>query len=275
LPNTYEGQVGEMKYLPNITFIIESAKIFVKDNFLIVLLWLASIGYFFYQIAKKNVDRKFLLINLWVILLPAVSSVVAPNWRHHGRYLIPLIPFINITAINILQKLYEYLDNKNAGRYSLFKKATLVIIVIVSLGSTIAFSRVLGWNVENINDQQVNIGEWLNANLPNEKAFGMNDIGAITFTTKRYVVDMAGLVTPEVFSFQKMSYEDGSKALFKFLKSKQVNYIIIYPNWFDYIMDNYSKYFEKVYSARLENNTICGGIEMFVYKIDWDKLKTE
>jgi len=83
-------------------------------------------------------------------------------------------------------------------------------------------------------------------------------------------VDMGGLVTPEVFSFQKMSYEDGAKGLLKLLKSKGVNYIIIYPSWFDYIMENYSKYFIREYSAKLENNTICGGIEMFVYRINWD-----
>lgn len=272
LPSTYEGQVGSMKYIPNITFLIETAKMFVKDNFIIFLLWIAGGAYFVYRLIKKDVNRNFLFINLWVILLPLVSSVVAPNWRHHGRYLIPLIPFINITAINILQKFYAWLDSKNAEKYSLFKKGSLAIIAIATLNSTVAFSALLAWNTENINNQQVKIGEWLRENLPGETAFGMNDIGAITFTTKKYVVDMAGLVTPEVFDFQKMSLEDGAKALFRLLKSKGVNYIIIYPGWFDYIMDNYSSSFQQVYSARLEKNTICGGIEMFVYKINWDKL---
>lgn len=275
LPNTYEGQVGAAKYIPNFIFLQETAKMFIKDNFIIFLLWITSAAYFIYTVLKKKIDKKFLLINLWIILLPLVSAFVASNWRHHGRYLIPLIPFINLAAINILQKFYMYLNNKDAVRYALFRKATIVIIFIVTINSTLAFSAVLGWNAENINDQQLNIGEWLNKNLPDEKAFGMNDIGAITFATKKYVVDMAGLVTPEVFSFQKMSEDDGAKGLFKLLKAKGVNYIIIYPGWFDYIMDNYSKYFEKVYSAKLEKNTICGGIEMFVYKINWDKLKLD
>jgi len=270
LPNTYEGQVGDVKYIPNFKFMVETGKMFVKDNFLILLLWFGGIAYFLRDVFRKKVDKKFLLINLWVILLPAASCIVAPNWRHHGRYLIPLIPFINVIAINILQKIYAYLTAKDEARYYWFKRAVVAIIVIVSLNSAVAFGAVLGWNVENINDQQVNIGEWLKKNLPNEKAFGMNDIGAITFITKKYIIDMGGLVTPEVFSFQKMSYEDGAKGLLKLLKSKGVNYIIIYPSWFDYIMENYSKYFIREYSAKLENNTICGGIEMFVYRINWD-----
>lgn len=272
LPNTYEGQVGSAKYLPNITFLLESGKIFVKDNFIIVILWFISMGFFVYTLFTKKIDKKFLLINLWVILLPLVSSFIAPNWRHHGRYLIPLIPFINIISIYILRKVHLHIQNKEYKRYILIQKALVALVLIFSLNSAVLFAGVLGWNVENINDQQLKIGKWLSANLPREAGFGMNDIGAIAFTTKKYVVDMAGLVTPEVFRFQRMSFEQGSKELFKFLRSKNVNYIIIYPGWYEYIMENYSGAFELVYSARLENNTICGGIEMFVYKINWDKI---
>lgn len=275
LPNTYEGQVGSAKYLPNFTFIIESAKIFIKDNFIIFMLWGLSAVCFVYTIIKKKIDNSFLLINLWIFLLPLVSSFIAPNWRHHGRYLIPLIPFINISAIYILRKLHGYYQAKGYKRYTLIRKGTIAAILVVSINSGVLFAGVLGWNVENINNQQGRIAEWLNKNLPGETAFGMNDIGIITFKTKKYVVDMAGLVTPEVFRFQKMSYEEGSKALFKFLKAKGVNYIIIYPDWFEYIMANYSGAFTQVHSQRLEKNTICGGIEMFVYKINWDKVLPE
>lgn len=272
LPNTYEGQVGIMKYVPNITFLIESGKIFFKDNLPVLILWFMSIGYFIYTVFKKKVDKNFLLINLWVILLPAISSVVAPNWRHHGRYLIPLIPFINIVAIYILRKIHLHFQNKEYRKYILLRKASIAFVIIFAANSAVMFAGVLGWNVENINNQQVKIAYWLKNNLPDEKAFGMNDIGAITFITKKYTVDMAGLVTPEIFRFQKMSYEEGSKELFRFLKAKGVNYLIIYPDWFEYIMNNYSKAFSSVYSAKLDYNTICGGIEMFVYKIDWNKI---
>jgi len=272
LPSTYEGQVGVFKYLPNFTYLVETGKLFVKDNLFIVLLWFTAMGYFIYTVVTKKIDKKFLLINLWVILLPAVSSVVAPNWRHHGRYLIPLIPFINIVSIYILRKIHQYFQNKEYKKYILLRKATIALVLIFSINSAVIFANALGWNVENINNQQVKTANWLKENLPDEKAFGMNDIGAITFITKKYAVDMAGLVTPEVFKFQKMSYEDGSKALFRFLKSKDVNYIIIYPDWYEYIMNNYSNAFQQVHSARLTNNTICGGIEMFVYKINWDKI---
>jgi hypothetical protein len=37
-------------------------------------------------------------------------------------------------------------------------------------------------------------------------------------------------------------------------------------------MRKYYAGFEQVYSARLVKNTICGGIEMYVFKINWDKI---
>jgi len=272
LPNTYQGQVGDVRYLPNFQFLVETGKLFVKDNFFIVILWFAGIIYFIRTVFRKNINKKFLLINLWVILLPAISAFIAPNWRHHGRYLIPLIPFINIIAINILLKVYNRFKAQNYSRYSLYRKIAIAVLLFLSADSTFIFAKTLGWNVENINDQQVNIGKWIKSNLPDEKAFGLNDIGAITYITKKPIIDMAGLVTPEIFKFQKMSYEDGSKSLLKLLKDKNVNYIIIYPDWYDYIMEHYSSAFQQVYSAKLQNNTICGGIEMFVYKINWDKI---
>ncbi len=273
LPNTYEGQVGSAKYLPNFTYIIETSKIFIKDNFAIFILWGLSAVYFIWSVVKKKIEKNFLLLNLWIFLLPVISSFIAPNWRHHGRYLIPLIPFINISAIFILRKLYRYYSEGKLARAELYRKIALAIIIIAAINSSIMFANVLGWNVENINNQQGKIANWLKENLPDEKAFGMNDIGIITFKTKKYVVDMAGLVTPEVFKFQKMSYEEGSKALLKYLKDKGVNYIIIYPDWFEYIMSNYSGALTQVHSQRLVKNTICGGIEMFVYKINWEKIE--
>jgi hypothetical protein len=186
--------------------------------------------------------------------------------------LIPLIPFINIVSIYILRKVFRYIQDKKYKRYTLIRKAAIAVILVFSINSAVVFAAALGWNVENINNQQCKTGRWLKENLRDEKAFGLNDIGAITFITKKYAVDMAGLITPEVFKFQKMSYEDGAKALLKLLKSNGVNYIIIYPDWYEYIMNNYSNAFKQVYSARLTKNTICGGIEMFVYKINWDMI---
>lgn len=273
LPNTYKGQVFDTGYLPNITYLIETGKLFFRDNVLILILWFVSIFYFISAILKRKLDKNYLVIYLWIILLPAVSSIIASNWRHHGRYLIPIIPFINIAAVSILQIFFQKISSKFVKMQKYIKSVSVAVILLLTLNSSLMYAITLGWNVENINNQQVRIANWLKSNLTDESAFGMNDIGAITFITKKKVVDMAGLVTPQVFQYWSMSYEDGANSLLKLLKENGVNYIIIYPHWYEYIMQNYSHAFEPVYSAKIEKNTICGGTEMFVYKINWDKIK--
>lgn len=275
VPSTFEGQSAALSFSPNMTFIIETGKLFVKDNVIILFLWLVASVYFIINLFRRKSDKKIILIYLWVILLPAVSAFIAPNWRHHGRYLIPLIPFINIVSIDILQKSGRYLQEKYTKFSKIAFKTVPVLLIFFSLLGTIIFALALGWNVENINDQQVKIAYWINRNLQDEKTLGMNDIGAITFITKKKIIDMEGLVTPEIFKLRKLSLDESNKALLKLLKQNGVNYIIIYPGWYDYLMEHYSGAFENVYSARLENNTICGGQEMFVYKIHWNKINPD
>jgi len=272
LPSTFQGQNAGFYLIPNFTFMVETGKLFFRDNVIILLLWITSSVYFIYRLIRNKTDKKFILIYLWVILLPVISAFIAPNWRHHGRYLIPIIPFINIVSIDILRKTEQLLQKRNFRITALVKRITLVVLLLFTLFSTFNYALALGYNVENINDQQVKIANWVKHNLPDETALGLNDIGAITFITKKKAVDMAGLINPEVFKYQKMSLEEGNENLLKLLKRNNVNYIIIYPDWYEYLMEHYSSALQQVYSARLEKNTICGGIEMFVYKINWDKI---
>ncbi|MGH2574442.1 MAG: hypothetical protein ACRDFC_01945, partial [Ignavibacteria bacterium] len=199
LPNTFKGQGGELRFLPDVNFLRETGQLFFGDNLLILFLWFASILYFFYTIFKGKIEIHFLIINLWLILLPLISSILVPNWRHHGRYLIPLIPFVNIISVHLVQKIYAGFKKKNLKTLTLIRNAFVTILFLLTIKSTVIFANAIGWNADNINKQQVNIANWLNNNLTEEKAFGLNDIGAITFITKKRIVDMAGLVTPEVF----------------------------------------------------------------------------
>ena len=272
LPNTFEGQEGGLRFLPDIYYISQTARLFIKDNIIIFLFLLAASIFFIVSLYRKKPEKKYLLINLWVFLLPMISAFIAPAFRHHGRYLIPLIPFINIIAIYILLKLIKFIEEKNLLDQIFYQKIVITLLLLFSFFSTLIYAHALGWNVDNINEQQVNIANWLNKNLPDERVFGMNDIGAITYITNRKIIDTEGLVTPEIFKIRKMPLDVEDLNLMNLLKRNGVNYLIIYPEWYISLMDRYGRIFEKVYSARLVKNTICGGIEMIVYKIHWDKF---
>jgi hypothetical protein len=272
VPNTFQGQQGALRFLPDLNFIDATWRLFFKDNFIILILWIISTGYFIRSVFKKNIEQKFLFINLWVTLLPVISAFLTPNWRHHGRYLIPIIPFINLASINILVKLIAHYSQKKPQLLK-YRRKLVTLTILLTLGGTAIFAEMIGKNTGNINDQQVTIGKWINDNLPDEKVIALNDIGAITFLTEKRIVDMEGLVTPEVLKIRRMRLEDQDPNIMALLKKNNVNYLIIYPQWYEILMNKYSGGFTKVFSARLDKNTICGGIEMFVYKINWDRIK--
>lgn len=283
LPNTFNAQGGGLRFIPDMGFLIETGKLFFKDNLVILILWFISIGWFIYTVIKsisgtpprkKFIEKKFLLINLWIILFPAISSVLEPNWRHHGRYLIPIIPFVTAASIHTAVKIYDYMQAKGLRLQFLRqgKIAFVIVVFLLTLISIVLYANLLGWNAENIDDQQVRIGNWLNQNLPEEEVFGLNDIGAIVYITKKRAVDMEGLITPEVFGFRRLNEKERNVRMLELLKRNKVNYLIIYPQWFSYLVEANSSALEKIYSARLERNTICGEDEMFVYRIHWDKI---
>jgi hypothetical protein len=272
LPTTFKGQNAGLRLIPDFDFLRETGKYFFRDNVLVLILWFFGIYFFIRGLIRKKQENKFLLINIWIILFPLVSSIIAPNWRHHGRYLIPLIPFINITAIYIFAYKFNQSQLPSPKEARIYRIILVTVLFVLSGINAYVFAKALGWNTDNINNQQVNIANWVNKNIPNEKCIALNDIGAITFLTNKRVVDMEGLVTPEIFKINTLPQVQKNLQVLYLLKRNGVNYLIIYPNWYESFVTSYSQFMERKYSARLEFNTICGGDDMVIYKIKWDKL---
>jgi hypothetical protein len=151
------------------------------------------------------------------------------------------------------------------------RKSVLIIIMCFSLFYYITFARTIGMNTQNINDQQVELANWVTENVNPDETIAINDIGAITFISKNKVIDMAGLVTPQILRYRTYRWEDNLDSTYYLLKNNNVSYVIIYDDWFKGFLDAHKENFEYVRSAILEDNTICGGEEMKVYKFHQTK----
>lgn len=265
-PNTFRGQGGGFSFLPNIKYLQVTATFLLRDNFLAAIVYFGSLIFYISGIRKYFGEfRKVNLIYLWVFMLPIVSSVLIPNWRHHGRYMIPALPFINFAVIFTLLMFREKLKEGKLKDY-LYKPKYIAVLASVSLIYYGAFAVHLGNNTDNINDQQVYLANWTKNNIPPGDVIALNDIGAITFIAKNRIIDMAGLVTPEILRYRTYQWHDNLDSTYLLLKNNNVKYLIIYDHWFDEFLNKYGSHFEFVNSAILQNNTICGGDTMKVYK---------
>ncbi|MFZ1320036.1 MAG: hypothetical protein WAT71_00625 [Ignavibacteria bacterium] len=269
-PNTFRGQGGGFIFVPNFTYLRIVSIFFLRDNFVAATLFFIFIFYYFGNLKNYLKDMKYInLIALWTIFLPLISSVLIPNWRHHVRYTMPLIPFINIIAVYYLIILLNknFLHKLKNIFYS--KKYVPALIVLFSFFYYFIYAAALGKNVDNINSQQVKIAEWVKNNVGRDETIAINDIGAITFISKNRIIDMAGLVTPEILQYRNYTWDDNLDSLNYLLKKNDVSYIVIYDHWFKEYLQKYGNQFTFITSAVLEENTICGGIEMKVYKTNF------
>jgi len=271
-PNTFRGQGGGFSLIPNFNYLRIVGFFFLRDNLVTGLLYFGFIFYYFSNYKRYFSEFKYLnLIALWAIFLPLISSVLIPNWRHHVRYSMPLIPFVNIIAVYTLVVVFQKQYFHKLTDYLRPKRITPVIIILISFIYYFVYAVALGKNVDNINSQQVKLAEWVQLNVRRNETIAVNDIGAITFLSNNRVIDMAGLITPEILRYRTYTWADNLDSLNYLLKKNDVTYIIIYDHWFKEYLDKYGSELTFITSAILEENTICGGIEMKVYKTNFNR----
>lgn len=129
-------------------------------------------------------------------------------------------------------------------------------------------ARQYAWNVDNINEMQVALGHWVVEHTPPDAVLALNDIGAITYISERPIVDLAGLVTPEVIPLLRLP--DRGAHLVELMAERDVQYVIIFPNWFPDLATRHDL-LEPIHRVTLDHNTIAGGQTMVVYHAHWRK----
>jgi tetratricopeptide (TPR) repeat protein len=154
-----------------------------------------------------------------------------------GRYLMPLIPGYIMMAVYGLRVIAEYLSNKfkstTPGNLLMAGYAAAsVILAIIYLNST---SQLYNQICKYYNDRHVAAGKWINKNTPPEAIVATHDIGAIEFYGKRKLVDMVGLVSPEIIDKMKAGFIG---YLNNYLIEKKADYVVTLRNWFEIVNDN-------------------------------------
>jgi hypothetical protein len=141
-------------------------------------------------------------------------------------------------------------------------RTVAVVWLGIAVVSLVPAATRYGWAVQNINAMQVHLGRWVDTNLPRTARIAANDIGAIAYFSRREVIDLMGLVTPEIIPFRRR----GEPGVMRYLKEACPQYVIIFPAWFPQIASS-TETLEPVYRVRLERNEVAGAAEMVVYRL--------
>jgi hypothetical protein len=192
-------------------------------------------------IILNNVVRKryseFLIYLLFTAGLISVYWYFLPFSSSFGRYLMPLIPGYIIIAVYGVRAASEYVRNyfKSSLPGNLILAgyaAACVIIGVMNLNST---SQLFTDICRYYKVRHVAAGEWINKNTPVNAVIATHDIGAIEFYGNRKLVDMVGLVSPEIIDKMKAGFIG---YLNNYLIEKKPDYIVTLRNWFEIVNDN-------------------------------------
>lgn len=240
LPNTFKAKLeyyqnnDRMQFLQN-----DVVKYFSESEF--ILTWIP------FLIGVIGIIRSFLkrerntlvVYLLFIIGLVAAYYIKLPFAHRFGRYLMPVIPFYILIAVWGVKIVIDFMYEKMAKGKSQLPNMIFIVYLIASL--VLVINANSGSISENTilckyhNDRQVAAGKWLKENTNENTIVAAHDVGAIAYYGERKIIDMAGLVTPElIVHLNDRLY---SEYLNKYLVESKVDYLITLRNWFEVVND--------------------------------------
>lgn len=211
--------------------------------------------------------RRERLTAVWFLALPLLTAVIIEQTWHHGRYTMPLIPMQMVLAAVGCHWLWQQVGHKKQ-RQLLFALTALLLFWGASW-QFLPWARMLGQNSQEILDIDVALGEWLAQHTPTDALIAVDDIGAITFLSQRRIVDMNGLVSPEMWPAvtQPMGLARDIR-LTHLLSQAQPDYVVAFPLWHWPLTQNRAV-LEPIHQVTTTSHTIIFQPEAFVYKPTW------
>lgn len=188
---------------------------------------------------------------LWFLGYLAIYFMRLPAYQH-GRYLIPAFPIMYLWG---MLGFISLIFTARLPRRLVFVWQTTLVILAVAF--QVLGARQNGHDVFWIESQMVTTAEWVQENLPSEARLAVHDIGALGYYVQNPLIDMAGLVTPEVIPFIR----DESR-LADYLDSKSVDYLIAFPGLYPRLTSRLRPIFE----AGLEHETLRFEENMHVFR---------
>lgn len=178
-----------------------------------------------------------------------------PVTYQHGRYIIPVMPLFFITGMIGIANYYEASIKRMITRV-LFK-SWIISSIIVTIGFLIMGAQAFGRDVGLIQSEMVTTAKWIEKNTKANAVIAAHDIGAMGYWSNRNIIDLAGLISPEVIPFIRDEHK-----IQQYLDNHQVDYLVTFPGWYPYL----STLGQKVFQTNGKIAILLGGENMVIYR---------
>ncbi|MCX6057658.1 MAG: hypothetical protein NTW69_05860 [Chloroflexi bacterium] len=173
----------------------------------------------------------------------------------HGRYLMPAMPILFLFG---LLAFAEFDKGKMFARYHWIAQTIWrASIVMLSIGFIFLGAKSYAQDVTVIESEMVVTAKWVAANLPQDALIAAHDIGALGFFDYHELIDLAGLVSPDVIPFIR-----DEPRLSNYLNQRGADYLITFPDFYPLMTANA----EKTFVTNSPTTLILGQKNMVVYR---------
>ena len=160
-----------------------------------------SLGYYLSASGSLRDEPGILLMLLWVFALPA--AYVALDFQVLSRYLVPVVPAVIVLGAISWRRLVEEATARAGAR----RAAAAIFTSIAILQSVLVYAIVVVPPTRAFSDGLVSVlagmGRRLDRIAPPDALVAAPDIGAIGYYSNRRILDLGGLVTPEINRMRK------------------------------------------------------------------------
>ncbi|MFN2133032.1 MAG: hypothetical protein ACK2VD_21075, partial [Anaerolineae bacterium] len=214
------------------------------------------------QRTDDNCGPPLLLVRLlpltWWAAYTAMYALRMPVDYQYGRYVMPTIPLLLLYGVAGSAR---WLRPRSARMHNRVLSRALPIAVICSFLAFLVLGQQAYVNdVGLIDCEMVHVGRWLAAETPVDALVAAHDIGAIGYFGQRPLIDLAGLVTPEVIPVMR-----DEQRLAEFIIDAGADYLVTFPSWYPWITEQAQ--FIQVYQSGCALTRQNGGDNMAVYAI--------
>ncbi len=155
----------------------------------------------------------------------------------HGRYIMPAMPIFFLLGVLAFA---DFDKGKMFGRYHWVGQTMWrASIVMLTLAFIFLGARSYVKDVAVIESEMVVTAKWAAVNLPPGALIGAHDIGALGYFDDHKLIDLAGLISPEVIPFIRDEAQ-----LADFLDRSGADYLIAFPDFYPLLTENPEIVFE-------------------------------
>ncbi|HAV76681.1 MAG TPA: hypothetical protein DCX53_04925 [Anaerolineae bacterium] len=170
---------------------------------------------------------------IWAIGYVGIYFMRLPAYQH-GRYIIPVFPVLYLWG---MLGMVAYITSAKANQQITLLWRTLTVFLVIAFQWVGANQNAQ--DVVFVETQLVETAQWINENLPADAILGVHDIGAIGYFTQNPIIDLAGLITPDVVPFIRDEMRLG-----EYLTESNAGYLVTFPNWYPRLIVGQTHVFE-------------------------------